>query len=628
MRSALNENLDQVSADRERFSRLAQCACSAAQEIGQTKVAQAASMLAERAREWTFQLIFGGEFNSGKSTAINALLGQKVMPTDVVEASAILTYIRHGSAGRALLYPLDGRAPVEIPVEELRTHIIVDPDDPDRELPWKYAELYLPLELLKQGVVVVDPPGTNNQDERTRKNIEATQGSDAVVYLFFAAVGLTMAQRPRVSADLAGKECFWLVTHADSLHGEDAEEKVRKRLVSDLRKVRPSDESVESRIYFVNALKAQEAKANQNASDFTVSGMHDFETALGEFIAGDRHRAKMVTLCCDLEEILARLDEFAGEREQAIQDEWHRTQDECDEALKKLRILRGDISDAEVNLMCTVERLVATVPLSVCMGVAQLPLNSSEISYGSISAAPTVFIGDGLTNKSIRDEVRSNVVTSAREYLSSWFDEEFASKINAQIGAETNTFNDKLHAFKESLTLLQRSMNLPFDQLGNVAEMPVIPVGGISDAVKSASARVGTPDISGFVGSKAAANWWSLGSSQSEWDWDSALDLAKEDFLHRVRREVLGSMADQAKEIADDVVRALTGWRMQIDRAGTMAIVKPLLDLDETEKAVQDKATAAEATKNKRLQEFAKRREELRTLHSELAEVQAGYATR
>ena len=67
-------------------------------------------------------------------------------------------------------------------------------------------------------------------------------------------------------------------------------------------------------------------------------------------------------------------------------------------------------------------------------------------------------------------------------------------------------------------------------------------------------------------------------------------------------------MADQADEIAGDVVRALKGWRMQIDQAGTMAIVKPLLDLDETEKAVQDKATAAEATKNKRLQEFAKRR--------------------
>ena len=621
MRSVLNENLDQVNADRERFSELAERAGSVAQEMNLAPTARAASGLAERARDWTFQLVFGGEFNSGKSTAINALLGQRVMPTAAVEASAILTYIRHGFEERALLYPLDGRAPIEVPVDKLGTHICVDPDDPDRELPWKYAELYLPLELLEQGVVVVDPPGTNNNDERTQKNVEAIKVSDAVVYLFFATTGLTAAQRPLISGDLAGKECFWLVTHADNLDGEDVQ-KVRSRLERDLRKVRPGDETVDSRIYFVNARGAQEAKANQNSGEFANSGMQDFETALGEFIAGDRHGVKMATLCADLIQVLTDLDESTGQRAQDVEDEWHRTQGECDAALMELQALESGISEAKNRLISVAERLVADIRDSVYSKVQQLPLDPSGISYGTISDKPTWFVFDDTTNRKIRDDVTSNVVTNTRKNLSSWFDTGFATDINAKMEKETVSFNEKLRAAKENLTIMQRGMALPHDQLGSVAEMPVRPIGGISDAITDALNRVPTPHVSGFVGYNALQRFNNFS------DWDMRRGSAEVHFFDRVRSEVLASIADLANEISNNVQAVLKNWRKDIDQAGSLVITKPLLDIEETRKTVKGKITAAELKRDERLAELTTLREELSALHGELAVVQAGYATR
>ncbi|HHO76994.1 MAG TPA: hypothetical protein ENN05_11305 [Deltaproteobacteria bacterium] len=55
------------------------------------------SLLHQRLREGRFHLAVPGQFKRGKSTLLNALLGETLLPTSVIPLRAIPTFIRSGS---------------------------------------------------------------------------------------------------------------------------------------------------------------------------------------------------------------------------------------------------------------------------------------------------------------------------------------------------------------------------------------------------------------------------------------------------------------------------------------------------------------------------------------------------
>src|ERR1022692_2917090 len=58
--------------------------------------------------EERFSVVVLGEFNHGKSTFINALLGGPILPTGITPTTAILTHIAHGARASATLVGDDG----------------------------------------------------------------------------------------------------------------------------------------------------------------------------------------------------------------------------------------------------------------------------------------------------------------------------------------------------------------------------------------------------------------------------------------------------------------------------------------------------------------------------------------
>src|SRR5690242_12424820 len=51
--------------------------------------------------EERFSVVVLGEFNHGKSTFINALLGQALLPVGITPTTAVLSQIRHGDGVKA-----------------------------------------------------------------------------------------------------------------------------------------------------------------------------------------------------------------------------------------------------------------------------------------------------------------------------------------------------------------------------------------------------------------------------------------------------------------------------------------------------------------------------------------------
>ncbi len=135
------------------------------QQQGRTDLAQRANIAAARLRRPSTIVCVVGEFKQGKSSLINALLGQAVCPVDDDLATSAITLVRFGDQPGAVVRrkPGSGNAadkPLMEPIAIANVHDWVsEAGNPGNEKGVERVEISVPSPLLKQGLVIVDTPG-------------------------------------------------------------------------------------------------------------------------------------------------------------------------------------------------------------------------------------------------------------------------------------------------------------------------------------------------------------------------------------------------------------------------------------------------------------------------------------
>ena len=182
-------------------------------------VAAIADLAAERARPLRVAIV--GEFNAGKSTFINALIGADVTPTGVLPTTATLHHLRWAPDPIARIFFLAGHEPPEriVPLGDLRATLNSLQNDPVRRV-----EIQLPLPFLMR-VEILDTPGFNAPDPRhTRIALSAFEEADAAVWLLDATQAMKRSERTVLEeAKLAKLPVQILVNKADRLSPPDLE---------------------------------------------------------------------------------------------------------------------------------------------------------------------------------------------------------------------------------------------------------------------------------------------------------------------------------------------------------------------------------------------------------------------
>src|SRR5512142_3063573 len=172
-----------------RFSQLAELADSVgmitlARDIRTTRIPKLES---ER-----FHLVVLGEFNHGKSTFVNALLGQDVLPTGITPTTAAINHVVWAQNPTARVVLTTGESKYLDP-SQLKEWVTVAGGHAAEVA---YVELGYPSDLLQNNVVLVDTPGVNDLNEQ---RAEVTYGyvprADAVVFLLDAGQALKDSER-------------------------------------------------------------------------------------------------------------------------------------------------------------------------------------------------------------------------------------------------------------------------------------------------------------------------------------------------------------------------------------------------------------------------------------------------
>lgn len=153
---------------------------------GQVRIKEGASVLAEKLRLKQFNLLVLGEFKRGKSTLINALLGQNVMPTGVLPLTSVVTIVSYGATAQLTLIHNDGSH--EISTIEKIGDYVTEERNPHNVKGIACAEIEFPSDFLKAtGVRIVDTPGIGSVHEHnTEATVSFLPNADAALFLFSA----------------------------------------------------------------------------------------------------------------------------------------------------------------------------------------------------------------------------------------------------------------------------------------------------------------------------------------------------------------------------------------------------------------------------------------------------------
>jgi len=128
-----------------------------AQELGSDRVREEAAALAERTAEGRFYVACLGQFKRGKSTLLNALLEDRILPAGVLPLTTVPTVVRYGSSRRARVR-FEGGTWTDISPEELPEYVSEDLN-PENAKGVVGVEVFSPSPLLAQGMCFVDTPG-------------------------------------------------------------------------------------------------------------------------------------------------------------------------------------------------------------------------------------------------------------------------------------------------------------------------------------------------------------------------------------------------------------------------------------------------------------------------------------
>jgi GTP-binding protein EngB required for normal cell division len=112
-----------------------------------------------------------GQFKRGKSTLVNALVGEPALPFGVLPVTSIITIVRYGSRRAAAVHFQDGTT-TTIDVGELAAYV-TEAANPGNTRGVSVVDVFLPSPLLASGMCLVDTPGVGSVFEASTEAVRA-----------------------------------------------------------------------------------------------------------------------------------------------------------------------------------------------------------------------------------------------------------------------------------------------------------------------------------------------------------------------------------------------------------------------------------------------------------------------
>ena len=239
----------------------------------------------------TFQIAVFGPFNYGKSTLLNALLGNRALPIDLVPTTGAAIYVNYGEELHAKITLKDGTEVSEAGTDVLKRYAILDDARQMRD-DVAAVNVYCPHPFLKTGVELLDLPGTNDREEQDNLVKDKLLTADLVVQVLDARKLMTLGERENLRDWLSDRQINTVVFVANfiNLLEPDDQKQVYNRLLFVAESFRSNLPNNISNIYRVDALPALRARLKGDVAAAQTTGIAMFESALQSIVASQQEQ--------------------------------------------------------------------------------------------------------------------------------------------------------------------------------------------------------------------------------------------------------------------------------------------------------------------------------------------------
>ncbi len=271
-----------------------------------------------------FKVLVIGEFKNGKSTFINALMGEKVLPAYSTPCTAVINEVVYGKEKKATLYFKDplpeemstdiqpnalqhirkhaGKQipPIELDVADLVDYVAIpdptkDQADSIKELPYSKVVLEYPIELCHDGIEIIDSPGLNENGTRTKVTEEYLNQADAILFVFRCPKIAGASEMDYITDQIHARghnDIFFICNAINQIPEEEQDRLIR----FGNKKLSPLTTLKEEGIFYVDALGALKAKQSKDYSELEKTGMPGLESALSEYLRNNKGKAKLMQI--------------------------------------------------------------------------------------------------------------------------------------------------------------------------------------------------------------------------------------------------------------------------------------------------------------------------------------------
>lgn len=257
---------------------------------------------------FTVQIV--GVYNSGKSSLMNAILGEELFPTGDLPETGVLAELVYGEEKSITLYPKKGRWKTDkpFPIPELTPEAIshycsidnkglLGGEDDQATSCFEKMVVTWPLELLKEGVVLVDSVGLDDpwgNDEITKSYFPR---ADAMIYLLNCNLMYSETDKKALTEinEFKIRNIIFGATHFGELMARNRRTPQKIDAFMDTTRqhcARHSDLGPDA-VHFLDSIDALEGKLNHDREHRELlmrSGLPGFEAYLSSYLVENKGR--------------------------------------------------------------------------------------------------------------------------------------------------------------------------------------------------------------------------------------------------------------------------------------------------------------------------------------------------